>query len=41
LLFLLSSHKNEEFYAKIETLQFNDLKDKYISYVLLLNDAIE
>ena len=41
LLFLLSSHKTEDFYAKIETLSFSDLHDKYISYVLLLNDAIE
>lgn len=41
LLFLLSSHKNEEFYAKIETLNISDLGNKYISYVLLLNDAIE
>jgi hypothetical protein len=41
LLFLLSAHRNEEFYSKIETLNSSDLKDQHISYVLLLNDAIE
>lgn len=41
LLFLLSTNQNQQFYSKLETIKIDNLKDKYISYVLLLNDAIE
>lgn len=41
LLFLLSANRNQEFYCKLEAITFDHLKDPYISYVLLLNDAIE
>jgi hypothetical protein len=41
LLFLLSSNRNQEFYCKLEAITTESLRDSYISYVLLLNDAIE
>jgi hypothetical protein len=41
LLFLLSSNRNQEFYSKLESITTENLRDQYISYVLLLNDAIE
>jgi len=41
LLFLLSANRNQEFYCKLEAITVDHLKDPYISYVLLLNDAIE
>lgn len=41
LLFLLSTNRNQEFYSKLESITSESLKDEYISYVLLLNDAIE
>jgi 26S proteasome regulatory subunit N12 len=41
LLFLLSTNKTQEFYTKLESIITEQLKDDYIDYVLLLNDAIE
>lgn len=41
LLFLLSTNKTQEFYTKLESIITQQLKDNYIDYVLLLNDAIE
>ena len=41
LLFLLSTNQNQQFYSKLETIKIDNLNDAYISYVLLLNDAIE
>ena len=41
LLFLLSCNKTHEFYTKLESISVDHLKDSYIDYVLLLNDAIE
>jgi hypothetical protein len=41
LLFLLSANRNQEFYCKLEAITADHLKDEYLSYVLLLNDAIE
>ena len=41
LLFLLSTNRNQEFYSKLEAITSESLRDEYISYVLLLNDAIE
>jgi len=40
LLFLLSANRNKEFYSKLESITTAHLQDQYISYVLLLNDAI-
>lgn len=41
LLSLLSSHRNEEFYTKLENLVPSELENDLIRYVLRLNDAIE
>lgn len=41
LLFLLSSNRNQEFYSKLESISSESLREEYVSYVLLLNDAIE
>lgn len=41
LLFLLSNNRNQEFYSKLESITTENLQDRYIAYVLLLNDAIE
>jgi 26S proteasome regulatory subunit N12 len=41
LLFLLSSNRTEEFYSKLEAITAEQLRDTLLSYVLLLNDAIE
>lgn len=41
LLFFLSSSKTQEFFTKLESIPTDNLKDEYVSYVLLLNDAIE
>lgn len=41
LLFLLSCNKTQEFNTKLASIKIEHLKDSYIEYVLLLNDAIE
>ena len=41
LLFLLSNNRNQEFYSKLESIPLENLQGSYVSYVLLLNDAIE
>lgn len=41
LLYLLSSNKTQEFYIKLESIITEQIKDNYIDFVLLLNDAIE
>lgn len=41
LLFLLSSNRTQEFYSKLEAITAEELRDPLLSYVLLLNDAIE
>jgi hypothetical protein len=41
LLFLLSSNRTQEFYSKLEAISAEQLRDPLLSYVLLLNDAIE
>ena len=41
LLFLLSTNKTQEFYIKLESIMTEQLRDQYIDFVLLLNDAIE
>ncbi len=41
LLFLLSCNKTQDFNTKLESIKVEQLKDSYIDYVLLLNDAIE
>jgi protoheme ferro-lyase len=41
LLFLLSNNRNEEFYAKLEAMEVNELDGDLISFVMKLNDAIE
>lgn len=41
LLFLLSTHRNEEFYTKLENLTTVEIHYNYVQYVLKMNEAIE
>jgi 26S proteasome regulatory subunit N12 len=41
LLFLLSTHRNEEFYTKLENLTTAEIHYDLVQYVLKMNEAIE
>lgn len=41
LLFLLSTHRNEEFYTKLENLSTVEIHYDLVQYVLKMNEAIE
>lgn len=41
LLFLLSTHRNEDFYTKLENLTNEEIHYNYVQYVLKMNEAIE